>query len=81
MREDGCHAARVVCALVPATAPSAHDFIIRMGTEADVEACVRLVVAIGAGEAAAWRQTLTRTVRDGQQRALFVADAGRQVVG
>jgi ribosomal protein S18 acetylase RimI-like enzyme len=57
------------------------DFIIRMGTEADVEACVRLVVAIGAGAAATWRQTLTRTVRDGQQRALFVAEASGQIAG
>jgi hypothetical protein len=38
------------------------------------------VAAIGAGEAAAWRQTLTRTVRDGQRRALFVAEACGQVV-
>jgi GNAT superfamily N-acetyltransferase len=28
-----------------------------------------------------WRQTLTRTVRDGQQRALFVAESSGQVVG
>jgi predicted N-acetyltransferase YhbS len=46
-----------------------------------VEACVRLVVALGAGEEASWRQTLTRTVRDGQRRALFVAEARGQVVG
>jgi GNAT superfamily N-acetyltransferase len=52
-----------------------------MGAEGDVEACVRLVVAIGAGAAADWRQTLTRTVRDGQRRALFVAEARGQVVG
>lgn len=39
------------------------------------------MVAIGAGEAADWRRTLTRTVRDGQQRALFVAEASGQVVG
>jgi GNAT superfamily N-acetyltransferase len=57
------------------------DFIVRIGTERDVQACVRLVVAIGAGEAASWRQTLTRTVRDGQRRALFVAEARGQVVG
>jgi GNAT superfamily N-acetyltransferase len=63
-------------------APRQHaDFTVRMGTEADVEACVRLVVAIGAGEAAAWRHTLTRTVRDGQQRALFVAEASGQIAG
>ena len=56
-------------------------FIIRPGAERDVEACVRLVVALGAGEDDAWRQTLIRTVRDGQRRALFVADARGQVVG
>lgn len=57
------------------------DFVIRMGAEGDVEACARLAEAVGAGEAGAWRQTLTRTVRDGRQRALFVAEAGGQVVG
>ncbi|MBO0810223.1 MAG: GNAT family N-acetyltransferase [Actinobacteria bacterium] len=57
------------------------DFVIRMGAEGDIEACVRLVMAIGAGEAASWRQTLTRTVRDGEQRALFVAETCGQVVG
>jgi ribosomal protein S18 acetylase RimI-like enzyme len=31
--------------------------------------------------AADWRQTLTRTARDGQERALFVAEAGGQVAG
>jgi|SRR6478736_2242938 GNAT superfamily N-acetyltransferase len=51
------------------------------GGESDVEACVRLVVALGAGEDAAWRQTLTRTVRDGKRRALFVAEAHGQVAG
>jgi ribosomal protein S18 acetylase RimI-like enzyme len=56
-------------------------FIVRMGTEGDVEACARLAEAIGAGEADPWRQTLTRTVRDGRQRALFVAEADGQVVG
>jgi len=56
-------------------------FIIRPGAECDVEACVRLVVALGAGEDDAWRRTLMRTVRDGQRRALFVADADGQVVG
>ncbi len=57
------------------------EFIIRPGAEGDVEACVRLVVALGAGEEAAWRQTLTRTVRDSQRRVLFVAEARGQVVG
>ena len=62
--------------------PRTHTgFIVRMGAKADVEACTRLAVAIGAGTADAWRQTLSRTVRDGQQRALFVADASGQVVG
>ena len=57
------------------------EFIIRPGAERDVAACARLVVALGAGEKAAWQQTLTRTVRDGARRALFVAEARGQVVG
>src|SRR5689334_21707871 len=57
------------------------EFIIRPGAERDVEACVRLVVALGAGEDATWRQTLTRTVRDGKRRALFVAEADGQLAG
>jgi GNAT superfamily N-acetyltransferase len=65
----------------PETPRKHADFTVRLGTEGDVEACVPLVVAIGAGEEAAWRQTLTRTVRDGERRALFVAEAGGQVVG
>jgi len=65
----------------PETPRKHTDFTVRLGTEADVEACVQLVVAIGAGEEAAWRQTLTRTVRDGQRRALFVAEACVQVAG
>jgi len=56
-------------------------FLIRLGAERDVEACVRLVAAIGAGEEDAWWRTLTRTVRDGRRRALFVAEAHGQVVG
>ena len=63
-------------------APRKHaDFTVRLGTEGDVETCARLAVAIGAGEETVWRQTLTRTVRDGQRRALFVAEACGQVVG
>jgi ribosomal protein S18 acetylase RimI-like enzyme len=57
------------------------EFIIRPGAERDVETCVRLVVALGAGEDATWRQTLTRTVRDGKRRALFVAEADGQLAG
>jgi len=57
------------------------EFIVRLGTERDVEACVRLVVAIGAGDGDAWWRTLTRTVRDGRRRALFVAEAHGEVVG
>jgi hypothetical protein len=50
--------------------PRTHTgFIVRLGAEADVEACTQLAAAIGAGPADAWRQTLARTVRDGQQRA------------
>jgi len=56
-------------------------FLIRLGAERDVEACVRLVAAIGAGEEDAWWRTLTRTVRDGRRRALFVAEAQGEVVG
>jgi len=57
------------------------EFIVRLGTERDVEACVRFVVAIGAGDGDAWWRTLTRTVRDGRRRALFVAEAHGEVVG
>jgi ribosomal protein S18 acetylase RimI-like enzyme len=65
----------------PGTPREQAGFIVRMGAEGDVQACVRLVVAIGAGEADPWRQTLSRTVRDGEQRALFVAEADGHVVG
>jgi GNAT superfamily N-acetyltransferase len=65
----------------PGTTRQKSDFSVRLGTESDVEACVRLVVAIGAGEEDAWRHTLTRTVRDGVRRALFVAEAEGQVAG
>jgi len=65
----------------PHTAREPADFTVRLAAEPDVEACVRLAVAIGAGQAAQWRQTLTRTVRDGERRALFVAEAGGEVVG
>jgi GNAT superfamily N-acetyltransferase len=65
----------------PQTPRKHAGFIVRMGGEGDVEACVRLVVAIGAGAAAPWRQTLTRTVRDGGQRALFVAETCGQIAG
>jgi ribosomal protein S18 acetylase RimI-like enzyme len=59
----------------------ATDFTVRPGAPGDVEACVRLVVAIGAGPEAQWRETLTRTVHDGQDRALLVAEADGGVVG
>jgi ribosomal protein S18 acetylase RimI-like enzyme len=55
-------------------------FTVRPGAPEDVEACVHLAVAIGAGSATRWRDTLTRTVRDGQERALFVAEAAGAVV-
>jgi hypothetical protein len=48
----------------PGTRRKRAEFIIRLGAERDVDACVRLVVALGAGEEAVWRQTLSRTVRD-----------------
>jgi len=65
----------------PGARRKAAYFIIWPGAGRDVEACVRLVVALGAGEEDAWRRTLIRTVRDGQRRALFVADADGQVAG
>src|ERR1700729_3105410 len=55
-------------------------FTVRPGAPEDVEACVHLAVAIGAGSATRWRDTLTRTVRDGQERALFAAEAAGAVV-
>jgi hypothetical protein len=36
------------------------EFIVRLGAERDVAACIRLGVAIGAGEEDAWRRTLIR---------------------
>jgi ribosomal protein S18 acetylase RimI-like enzyme len=57
------------------------EFIVRLGAGRDVEACIRLVAAMGAGEEDAWRRTLTRTVRDGRRRALFVAEVRGEVVG
>jgi hypothetical protein len=63
----------------PGTRRKRAEFIIRLGAERDVDACVRLVVALGAGEEAVWRQTLSRTVRDGKHRALFVAEAHGQI--
>jgi ribosomal protein S18 acetylase RimI-like enzyme len=57
------------------------DFTVRLGVESDIESCLHLVAAIGAGEETAWQQTLMRTVRDGKQRALFVAEAQGKVVG
>jgi ribosomal protein S18 acetylase RimI-like enzyme len=65
----------------PQAARQQAEFIVRLGADRDVEACVRLVVAIGAGDGDAWRRTLTRTVRDGRRRALFVAEAHGEVVG
>src|ERR1700761_23821 len=56
------------------------DFTVRPGAPEDVEACVHLAVAIGAGSVTRWRGTLTRTIRDGQERALFVAEAAGAVV-
>ena len=56
-------------------------FAVRLGIERDIEACVELVVAIGEGRAAAWWDTLTKTVADGVHRALFVAEAEGSVVG
>jgi ribosomal protein S18 acetylase RimI-like enzyme len=59
----------------------AADAKIRPGKPGDVEACVRLVAALGAGPEAQWRSTLTRTVHDGRDRALFVAEAAGEVAG
>ena len=60
------HSAQESLARWSRRAPRQHaDIIVRMGAESDVEACVRLVAAIGASEAVVWLQTLTRTVRDG----------------
>jgi hypothetical protein len=64
----------------PETPRKHADFTVRLGTEGDVEACVPLVVAIGAGEEAAWRQTLTRTVRDGDVHCSWPRPAARSSV-
>jgi GNAT superfamily N-acetyltransferase len=56
--------------------------VVRLATADDIPACVQLVVAIGAGSATEWRETLLRTVRDGVDRVLFVAQvADGPVVG
>jgi ribosomal protein S18 acetylase RimI-like enzyme len=66
----------------PAARRRPADFTVRLGTEADVPACARLVAARGAGSEDAWRLALRRTVRDCARRALFVAVAGiGEVVG
>ena len=57
------------------------DFTVRLAEKRDIEPCLRLLPDIGVADEVAWRQTLTRTVRDGEKRALFVAEARGQVVG
>jgi predicted GNAT family acetyltransferase len=57
------------------------DFVVRLGTAEDVRACVELVAVIGLDDPGTWRDTLTKTVRDGVERALFVAEANGDVVG
>jgi ribosomal protein S18 acetylase RimI-like enzyme len=64
----------------PGPERQAADFTVRPAGPGDVEACVRLVTALGAGPEARWRSTLTRTVHDGRDRALFVAEAIGEVV-
>lgn len=56
-------------------------FIVRPGIQSDVEPSLQLLAAIGVGDEAAWRQTLTRTVLDGEHRVLFVAEMRGQIVG
>jgi ribosomal protein S18 acetylase RimI-like enzyme len=68
-------------AWTPGLERHAADFTARPGGLGDVEACARLVAALGAGPEAQWRSTLTRTVRDGRDRALFVAETAGAVVG
>jgi len=65
----------------PDTTRTPADVVVRLGAEGDVAACVRLVLSLDLDDEAAWRQTLTRTVQDGERRALFVAEAGGHVVG
>jgi GNAT superfamily N-acetyltransferase len=65
----------------PAVRRQDAEFAVRLGVEGDVESCLRLAAAIGLGDEGAWQMTLTRTVRDGVQRALFVAEAHSRVVG
>lgn len=55
--------------------------VVREGTEADVPGCVDIAAEIGLGEPDAWRETLLRTVRDGVDRVLFVAEVGSSIVG
>jgi GNAT superfamily N-acetyltransferase len=56
------------------------NFEVRIATAADVDACVDLAASIGLA-AEGWRETLTRTVLDGTNRVLFVADCGGVITG
>ena len=65
----------------PSQKRASAGFTVRAATSGDVPACVALAVAIGLGEPEAWTDTLEQTVRDGVNRALFVAEADGAVVG
>lgn len=54
---------------------------IRLAVMQDVNACVDLAASIGLNDANAWQQTLSRTVLDGVDRALFVAELAGSIVG
>jgi GNAT superfamily N-acetyltransferase len=54
---------------------------IRLGTHGDIDACVRLLSQFSATDGESWHQTLARTVDDGEQRALFVAELDETLLG
>jgi aminoglycoside 6'-N-acetyltransferase I len=52
---------------------------IRLATHADIDGCLILLSQIAGTDG--WRHTLTRTVDDGTQRALFVAEIAGEIAG
>jgi ribosomal protein S18 acetylase RimI-like enzyme len=55
--------------------------VVRLGTAEDVSACVDQVAAIGLDDPESWRDTLMKTVCNGVERVLFVAEADGDIVG
>ena len=54
---------------------------IRIAVVDDVDSCAALACLDGAGDREEWRSTFERTVADGWDRVLCVADTGPGIVG